>query len=86
MSDAEILTFDLPAVAKAVTVPVLMVHGDKSDGGFVSPQWTLDKLVNTHDKTLTRFESTIHTAFYDDPAVIDKAVSVIATWVYNKLS
>jgi len=79
MSDASVWAFDVNEYIPQVKVPTLIVHGDQSDGGPPAAQHVFSHLT-TPQKHLVLIPETFHTRFYDDPLVIEPAVTEIVSW------
>jgi len=84
MSDAEVWTFNVEDVAHKVSVPTLMIHGERSDGGPEAARHVFD-LLPAKDKILKIVPGVFHTRFYDDPLVVDLAAHDVATWLNKHL-
>ncbi len=78
MGDVAYLGFESLSAAKALQAPLLMVHGDHSSGAD-SARRHFDCVPHV-DKRLLIEEGTSHYQYYDDPAVVDRAVASISRW------
>ena len=85
MSDAEVWTFDVDSYALKVTVPTLLIHGERSDGGVAAVRHVHAKLAAT-DKHVVIVDGVFHTRFYDDPIVVDPAAAEVAAWLDRHLA
>lgn len=85
MSDAEVWAFSVDDHAPHVSVPTLIIHGEKSDGGVAAARHVFD-LLPIKDKTLTIVPGVFHTRFYDDPLVVDPAAAEVAAWFHTHLT
>jgi hypothetical protein len=78
MGDVAYLGFESLTAAKALQAPLLMVHGDRSSGAG-SARRHFDCVPHA-DKRLLIEDDTSHYQYYDDPAVVDRAVASISRW------
>lgn len=79
MSEWETLNFDALAVAKKITRPTLVIHGEMSDGGYLYA----GKIYNSipaKDKKAIWIDKTVHFQFYDDPQIIGRSANAISQW------
>ncbi len=84
MSDAELLNFESLSAAARLTSPYLMLHSDQSFLPDAARRHFAQ--VPAAAKHLVWAGDTQHFQFYDDPAVIDRAVDEITTWFSTHLS
>ena len=82
MSEAETLSFDALAIAKKITKPTLVIHGEMSDGGYEFAKQIFNS-IPTQNKKSVWIDKTVHFQFYDDPIIIGKSVDEISNW-FNK--
>lgn len=78
MSDVPYLEFESLSAAEKLDTPVLMVHADLSDGPESARRHFA--AIPGADKHLVWQGDTNHFQYYEDPYVIDQAVSLAATW------
>jgi uncharacterized protein len=78
MSDAAVLSFESLGAAARLTTPVLMIHSDQCAQPEAARRHFA--VIPTADKKLLWEGQTRHLQYYDDPAVIDRAVWSIADW------
>ncbi|WP_170828384.1 alpha/beta hydrolase [Asticcacaulis taihuensis] len=83
-SDADVWTVDVRKPAGKIDVPTLILHGEKSDGFLVAARTVYDSL-RVNDRKLIIEPGVFHTRFYDDPEVVDNAVSEVVTWLAGRL-
>jgi fermentation-respiration switch protein FrsA (DUF1100 family) len=83
-SDADVWTVDVRLAAAKLAVPTLIVHGEQSDGFVVAAQTVYDSLT-VKDRKLVIKSGVFHTRFYDDPGVVDEAVSEVAAWLETRI-
>lgn len=83
MSEWETLNFDAVSVAKKITKPTLVIHGEMSDGGYNFAKQIFNSIPTSNKKAIWR-DQTFHFQYYDDPIVISESVNEIANW-FNKL-
>lgn len=84
VSDATVWTIDVRPAASRLQVPVLIVHGEQSDGFVVAAQTVFDA-VTVADRRLVIVANVFHTRFYDDPEIVDGAVDEVRTWLQTRL-
>jgi hypothetical protein len=83
MSDAAVLSYDSISAAARLTKPLLMVHSDQcAHPAAARRQFAV---VSTPDKQLLWESQTRHFQYYEDPAVIDRAVVSIVDWFARHL-
>ena len=83
MSEAEIWAYDILPVAQRLHTPLLMIHATMSDGGEETAKKVFAN-VASQDKTYESLGAVFHTQFYDDPEVIDRAVSLVTNWLQKR--
>ena len=83
-SDADVWTVDVRVAAAKLAVPTLIVHGEQSDGFVIAARTVYDSLT-VKDRKLVIEPGVFHTRFYDDPEIVDAAVSEVATWLEARL-
>lgn len=83
-SDADVWTVDVRTAAAKIAVPTLIVHGERSDGFVVAASTIYDALL-VKDRKLVIEPEIFHTRFYDDPEIVDGAVSEVAAWFGTRL-
>lgn len=83
MSDAAVLSYESISAAARLTKPLLMVHSDLSAQPEAAHRHFA--VVPTADKHLLWEGQTRHFQYYDDPAVIDRAVLSIVDWFARHL-
>jgi len=79
MSEWETLNFDALEIAKKVTKPTLVIHGEFSDGGYLYAKKIYNS-ISTSNKKAIWIDKTVHFQFYDDPLIIEKSVYEISQW------
>lgn len=79
MSEFETLNFDALSVAKKISKPTLLIHGEMSDGGYKYAKQIFN-LIPTANKKSIWLDRTVHFQFYDDPRVIGQAVNEMSNW------
>lgn len=79
MSDVPYLAFESLSAAASLTTPLLMVHADNSDGPESARRHFA--AVTGGEKLLVWQGENTHFQYYEDPAVIDHAVSLAAAWI-----
>ena len=83
-SDADVWTVDVRVPAAKLAVPTLIIHGEKSDGFEVAAR-TIHDALTVEDRKLVIEPGIFHTRYYDDPEVVDGAVSEVAAWLATRL-
>jgi alpha/beta superfamily hydrolase len=84
MSDTPLFSFESsPKAAARLTKPYLMIHSDQC--AIPDAARRTFAVVPTQDKKLLWEGQTRHFQYYDDPAVIDRAVWNIADWFSSHL-
>jgi dienelactone hydrolase len=78
MGDVAYLGFESLSAASELRVPLLVVHGDGSDGPE-SARRHLDAVTRAPKHLLFEAGSS-HFSYYDDPSTIDRAVANVARW------
>lgn len=84
LSDEAVFRFETLSAAARMRTPLLMMHGDRCAVPDAARRHFA--VVPTPDKQLIWDNQTRHLQFYDDPAVIDRAVWEIADWFAIHLS
>ena len=84
LSDEAVFSFETLSVAARLHTPLLMMHGDLCAVPEAARRHYA--VVPTADKRLVWDDRTRHLQYYDDPAVIDRAVWEIADWFATHLS
>ena len=79
-SDADVWTVDVRLPAAKLAVPTLILHGEQSDG-FVIAARTMYDALTVKDRKLVIEPGIFHTRFYDDPEIVDGAVSEAVEWL-----
>ncbi|MGN6687562.1 MAG: alpha/beta hydrolase [Actinomycetales bacterium] len=79
MSDVPYFAFESLTAAHELRAPLLMVHADFSDGPESARRHFA--AVPGTDKRLVWQGDTTHFQYYEDPAVIDHAVGLVAGWI-----
>lgn len=79
MSEFETLNFDAIATAKNISKPVLLIHGEMSDGGYEFAKQIFSSIPVQNKKSVW-LENTVHFQFYDDPRIIEQTVNEISNW------
>ncbi|MDA8290691.1 MAG: alpha/beta hydrolase [Actinomycetota bacterium] len=79
MGDVAYLGFESLSAARELAVPVLMVHGEHSDGPSAARRHL--EAVTKAPKRLVSDAGTSHYDYFDDPSVIDRTVATVAPWV-----
>ncbi len=75
MTDAVTWAFDIDSYAKNFKTPIILVHGDMSDGGPLAGKHIFEIISQKNEtKKFEFYENSMHTQFYEDPIVIDRAV------------
>ncbi len=82
MSEWETLNFDALSVAKKISKPTLLIHGEMSDGGYEFAKQIFNSIPTKNKKSIW-MDKTVHFQFYDDPRVIGQAVNEISNWFYQ---
>lgn len=75
MTDAVTWAFDIDPYIKRLKTPIILVHGDMSDGGPAASKHMFDAIQSDETKQLAFYKNTMHTQFDEDPTVIDRAVA-----------
>jgi uncharacterized protein len=83
MSDAAVLSYESLSAAARLTKPLLMLHSDQCAVPDAARRHYA--VVPTSDKQLLWEGQTRHFQFYDDPAVIERAVYSIVDWFARHL-
>ncbi|HEY9282234.1 MAG TPA: CocE/NonD family hydrolase [Pyrinomonadaceae bacterium] len=83
MSDADLLSYESRTAAERLRKPYLMIHSDECFLPAVARRHF--ELVPGADKKLLWENPNQHFQYYDDPAVIDKAVESIDGWFEQHL-
>jgi hypothetical protein len=83
MSDAALFSYDSISAAARLTKPLLMVHSDQCAVPDAARRHFA--VVPSADKQLLWEGQTRHLQYYDDPAVIDRAVWSIVDWFSRHL-
>jgi hypothetical protein len=83
MSDAAVLSFKTLSAAARLTAPLLMVHADLC--ALPDAARRNFAVVPTANKRLVWQGQTRHLQYYDDPAVIDRALYEIVDWFASSL-
>ena len=83
MSDAEVFSYESLSAAARLTKPLLMVHSDQCAQPEAAHRHFA--VVPTASKQLRWEAETRHLQYYDDPAVIDRAVWSVADWFSRHL-
>ena len=83
-SDADIWTVDVRLAAAKLKVPTFILHGEQSDGFEVAAR-TIHSALRMEDRKLRIEPGIFHTRYYDDPEVVDGAVSEVAAWLETRL-
>lgn len=78
MSDADLLSYDSIGAAETLQTPWLMIHGDNCFLPSAARRHMAG--VPQATRTETIWDETPHLAYYDQPDVIDRAVSNIVRW------
>lgn len=79
MSEWETLNFDVLSVAKKISKPTLLIHGEMSDGGYEFAKQIFNSIPTQNKKSIW-LDKTVHFQFYDDARVIGRAVNEIVNW------
>ena len=79
-SDADVWTIDVRVAAAKLAVPTLIVHGEQSDGFVIAARTVYDALA-VKDRNLVIEPGVFHTRYYDDPEIVDGAVSQVTEWL-----
>ncbi|CAI8718123.1 alpha/beta fold hydrolase [Chryseobacterium sp. IT-36CA2] len=79
MSEWETLNFDALYVAKKISKPTLLIHGEMSDGGYEYAKQIFNSILTKNKKSIW-MDKTVHFQFYDDPRVIGQSVNEISKW------
>ncbi|WP_200584432.1 alpha/beta hydrolase [Pedobacter segetis] len=82
MSEAETLTFDALAVAKKITKPTLVIHGEMSDGGYEFAKQVFNSIPAENKKSVW-INKTVHFQFYDDPIIIGRSVDEVSSFLHS---
>lgn len=77
MSEADIWGWRIDETAPNLTLPVLMVHGDKAASGVDIPR-KIFATIASEQKVLHWIDGANQLQFYEDPLIIDAAVSALA--------
>lgn len=80
MSEWETLNFNALEVAKKVTKPTLVIHGELSDGGYLFAKKIFSSISTSNKKSIW-IDKTVHFQFYDDPLIIGRSINEIANWL-----
>jgi dienelactone hydrolase/ketosteroid isomerase-like protein len=83
MSDAEVFSYESLSAAARLITPLLMVHSDQCAQPEAAHRHFA--VVPTERKQLRWEGETRHFQYYDDPAVIDRAVWSVADWFSRHL-
>jgi uncharacterized protein len=83
MSEAAVLSYESLSAAARLTKPLLMIHSDQCAVPETARRHFA--VVPTPDKQLLWERQTRHLQFYDDPAVIERAVWNVADWFSRHL-
>ena len=83
-SDADVWTVDVRQAAAKLAVSTLILHGEKSDGFEVAARTIFDALI-VEDRKIIIEPGIFHTRFYDDPEIVDNAVSEVTAWLATRL-
>lgn len=83
MSDADFMLFESASAAMQVQQPYLMIHSDNSAIPDAARRH-FDLVPHTEKKLLWEGQ-TQHFQYYDDPAIIDRAVDSISRWFTQHL-
>jgi uncharacterized protein len=83
MSDAAVLSYESLSAAARLTKPLLMLHSDQCAVPDAAGRHFA--VVPTSDKQLLWEGQTRHFQFYDDPAVIERAVYSMVDWFARHL-
>jgi uncharacterized protein len=83
MSDAALLSFESLSAAARLTKPLMMIHSDLCALPDCARRHFA--VVPTAEKQLLWEGNTRHLQYYDDPAVIDRAVLHITDWFARQL-
>jgi hypothetical protein len=83
MSDVAVLSYESLSAAARLTKPLLMVHGDQC--ALPDAARRQFAVVPTPVKKLLWEDQTRHFQYYEDPAVIDRAVWNIVDWFSRHL-
>lgn len=78
MSDVPYFAFESLTAAEKLSTPLLMVHGDFSDGPDSARRHFA--AVPGTNKHLAWHEENTHLQYYEDPAVLDNTVAMAAAW------
>ena len=84
ISDAEVWAVDIRPAASRLRVPLLIVHGEQSDG-FIAAAQTVFDAATVADRKLVIVPGVFHTRFYDDPEIVDGAVAELQPWLEARL-
>ena len=79
MSEWETLNFNALNIAKKITRPTLIIHGEMSDGGYEYAKQIFES-IPVKNKRAVWVDKTFHFQYYDDAIVIDNATFNIAHW------
>jgi fermentation-respiration switch protein FrsA (DUF1100 family) len=84
MSEWETLNFDALSVAKKITKPTLIIHGEMSDGGYEFAK-EIFNAIPTKNKKSVWIDKTVHFQFYDDPRIIGQSVDEVSCF-FNSIN
>lgn len=79
MSEADIWGWQISDAASRLTLPVLMVHGDKAASGPDIPKRIYQRIRSTQ-KTLHWVDGANQLQFYEDPLTIDRVVAALGPY------
>ncbi|MDP5219792.1 alpha/beta hydrolase [Ruegeria sp. 2205SS24-7] len=77
MSEASIWGWRIDETAPQLSLPVLMIHGDRAASGQDIPRRIFEKIAS-EQKTLHWIDGANQLQFYEDPLTIDAAVTALA--------